>query len=211
MLSRIVRQETQSNKLVEQQGDYLKPYVGLIIQARLGGSRFPGKVLQTIGGRTILETVVARCHEAKLVDKVVIAMPENPMCCLNEEIFIGSEDNVLDRYYQCAKHFNFDVIVRITCDCPLTMPFEIDRCVEAFLSNKVDYVTNRPAMPDGFDVEVFSYQALEKVWTDNKFDEHVTTHIKTMNSLVLDAPKLSVDEPADLERVKQWIGQIKTF
>lgn len=189
----------------------MKPYVGLIIQARLNSSRFPNKILETIGGRTILETVVSRCHEAKLVDKVVLAMPENPMCCLNEEIFIGSNENVLDRYYQCARYYNFDVIVRITADCPLTLPFEIDRCVDYFLSNQIDYVTNRPAMPDGFDVEVFSFLALEKAWSEFKTDEHVTTHIKTMNAVLLDAPKLSVDEPTDLERVKQWIGQTRGF
>lgn len=185
----------------------MKPRVGLIIQARLSSTRFPNKILADLLGKPVLEHVVERCHEAKLVDQVVIAAPHPLGICLNEELFIGSEDDVLDRYYQCATKYNFKIIVRITADCPLTMPSEIDRCITRLLERNTHYVTNRPAMQDGFDVEVFTYQALKEAherWSD----EHVTTWMKTntdYNPIHLEAEKLSLDTAQDLERIKDYV------
>lgn len=186
----------------------MKPKVGLIIQARLSSTRFPNKIQADLLGKPILEHVVERCHEAKLVDLVVIAAPHKLGLCMNERLFIGSEHNVLERYYECARFYGFDVIVRITSDCPLIMPSEIDRCVERILERDTHYVTNRPAMQDGFDVEVFTFQALEEAFRRGEFDEHVTTWIKTntdYNPISLEALKLSVDTAQDLERIKDYV------
>lgn len=181
--------------------------MGLIIQARLSSTRYPNKILADFFGKPVLEHVVERCHEAKLVDQVVIAAPHYLGVCLNEELFIGSEDNVLERYYECAKHYGFDVIVRITADCPLIMPSEIDRCVARILERDTHYVTNCPAMQDGFDVEVFTFIALEEAFKRGK-DEHVTTWMKKneeYNPVLLEAEKLSLDTPEDLQRIKQYV------
>lgn len=194
----------------------MKPYIGIIIQARLGSSRFPGKIRESIYGKPMLEHIINQCHESKLARDVIIASPENPMLCLDERLFIGSEDDVLDRYYQCAKHCGFDIIVRITADCPLIHPIEIDRCIQYLIDHNLDYTTNRPGMPDGFDVEVFTFCTLEKAWQEAKepYDrEHVTSYIKSngFKKHELEPLKLSVDTKEDLERVKQWIGQARLY
>lgn len=191
----------------------MNPPIGCIIQARLSSTRFPKKVLADFLGRTVLETVVERCYESKLVDKIVIAAPHQLGVCLNEELFIGSENNVLDRYYQCAKKYGFDVIVRITSDCPIIPAVEIDRCIERILERDTHYVTNIGAIgrfgcPDGWDVEVMTFKALKESWERKVPDEHVTTWIKSneqFNPVFLEPPKLSIDSPEDLERIKSYV------
>ena len=191
----------------------VKPNVGLIIQARLSSSRFPKKILADFFGKTVLETVVERCYEAKLVNRIVIAAPHQLGVCLNEELFIGSENDLLDRYYQCATKYGFDVICRITSDCPIIPPAEIDRCIERILVRDTQYVTNigakgRFGLPDGWDCEVFHYKALKESWERKIPDEHCTTWIKTneaFNPIFLEPPKLSVDSPEDLERIKDYV------
>lgn len=193
----------------------MKPYTGLIIQARLSSTRFPKKILANFFGKPVLEHIVERCHEAKLVDKVVIAAPHELGICLNEELYIGSEENVLDRYYQCARHYGFNIIVRITSDCPLIEPSEIDRCLNRLFERDTHYVTNRPAMQDGFDVECFTFQSLEEAFKRGIPDEHVTTWIKAntdYNPISLEAPKLSLDTAQDLERIKEYyVSRRKTY
>ena len=196
----------------------MKPLIGCIIQARLTSTRFPKKILADFFGKTVLETVVERCYEAKLVDKIVIAAPHQLGVCLNEELFIGSEHDVLDRYYQCAKKYGFTVIVRITSDCPLIEPYEIDRCINRLLERDTHYVTNRPATFDGNDVEVFTFHALQEAWghAESLEDrEHVTPYMKrdfSLNPISLEAPKLSLDTAQDLERMKAYYeSQRKTY
>lgn len=195
----------------------MNPYIGAIIQARLTSSRFPRKILEPIGGIPVLEHLVNRVHLVRLIDQVVIASPHSPECCLNEEIFIGNENDVLDRYYQASKKYNFDIIVRLTSDCPFIPPAEIAGCIESYLKlNKergIEYLTNvgssgRFGVPDGWDVEVFSAKMLEKAWlntTDLKERENVTPYMKrNENSITIEAPKLSLDTKEDLERIKEW-------
>lgn len=196
----------------------MKPYIGLIIQARLNSTRFPKKILADFFGKTILETVVERCYEAKLIDKIVIAAPHILGVCLNEELFIGSENDVLDRYYQCAKKYGFEIICRITSDCPLIQPYEIDRCINRLLERDTHYVTNRPAAFDGNDVEVFTFHALEKASKESislEDREHVTPYIKRdyeLNPISLEALKLSLDTAQDLELIKEYyVSQRKTY
>lgn len=161
-----------------------------IIQARMGSTRLPGKVLMDIEGRSMLAWVVSRTRRAATVDEVVVAITDSPAddaivaeCAAMEvPVFRGSEDDVLDRYHKTAEAFDADPVVRITSDCPLIDPEIIDRVVTAFTQNRVDYASNTLARgyPRGLDVEVFSRVALEEAW--NRADRphervHVTPYI----------------------------------
>ncbi|MBL6971920.1 MAG: NTP transferase domain-containing protein, partial [Desulfobacterales bacterium] len=133
-----------------------------IIQARMGSTRLPGKVLADINGRPMLWHVVHRVQSAKSIDHVVVATSVNPAddpvagYCLDNgyRYFRGSETDVLDRYYQAAKQFKAETVVRITADCPLMDPLVVDKVVKTFLKGDYDYVTNtlRYTFPDGIDV-----------------------------------------------------------
>lgn len=161
-----------------------------IVQARMGSSRLPGKALKDVHGRTMLARVVRRAGRSALIDKLVVATTEKKVddaivseCdSLGIVYFRGSEDDVLDRYYQAARAFSADSIVRITSDCPLIDPEIIDRVVQAFLDNGPDYASNtiESTYPRGLDVEVFTFGALEKAWREASADfqrAHVTPYI----------------------------------
>ncbi len=152
----------------------------------------PRKVMMKISGKPVLWHLIQRLETSKLIDKIVVATTTNredvPIVRLCEEIgvdvFLGSEEDVLDRYYRAAKKYHADVIVRITADCPLIDPKITARVIKHYLKNKdkLDYVsTNHPAtFPDGLDVEVFSFNALEEAWKSGKKQyerEHVTPYI----------------------------------
>lgn len=199
-----------------------------IIQARMGSSRFPGKVLKDICGRTILERIVERLSFSKKIDRVYIATSETPADDKVEElcreknigIFRGSENDVLDRFYQAAKHFGVadgDAIARITGDCPLLDPNIVDNVIDLFLKNDFDYAANvnPPTFPDGLDIEVMKFSALEKSWKIANLlseREHVTWHIRThpddflIGNLFsdIDYSKLrwTLDEPEDFEVIE---------
>jgi len=164
-----------------------------IVQARMGSTRLPGKVLMDVAGRTMLERVVTRTGRAKLIRDVVVATTTNSRDDLIEALckekswscFRGSEDDVLDRYYQAASVYGPDDIVRITSDCPLTDPEVVDRVVQSFLEGQpnLDFVSNNMptrTFPLGLDVEVMQFSALEKAWRADKnpnWREHVTLYI----------------------------------
>ncbi len=198
-----------------------------IIQARMGSSRLPGKVLSDIRGRPMLWHVVNRARRAHLVDKVVVAATTTraddaiaEFCTAHGiECFRGSEADVLDRYRQAAKEYSADVVARITADCPLLDPVVVDRVIDRFLSNDCDYASNilQYTYPDGLDVEVFSVAALEQAWveaTKPSEREHVTPYLyasekfrtlKLANEANLGANgyRWTVDEEADLEFVRR--------
>ena len=197
-----------------------------IIQARMGSTRLPGKVLADINGRPMLWHVVHRVQSAKSIDHVVVATSVNPAddpvagYCLDNgyRYFRGSETDVLDRFYQAAKQFKAETVVRITADCPLMDPLVIDKVVKTFLEGDYDYVTNtlRYTFPDGIDVEVFSFPALKTAWQEAKSSlerEHVTPYLRNSgrfricnveNEVDLSNRYLrwTVDEPCDLEFVR---------
>jgi spore coat polysaccharide biosynthesis protein SpsF len=161
-----------------------------IIQARMGSSRLPGKVLKEVGGRPLLSYQLERVLKSKFIDKVVVATStlekDNALADFCEEnqvaCFRGSEDDVLSRYYDCAKMYSADTVVRLTGDCPLSDPAIIDAVIQKFLNDKVDYCANTvpiesATFPDGTDVEVFGMEALTKAFQEIKdphFREHVT-------------------------------------
>jgi len=163
-----------------------------IIQARMGSTRLPGKIMKKILGKPVILWDLNRVSLSKLIDEIVVAIPygkENDVIVdtikeCNDKIVTtrGSEDDVLDRYYQAAVQTNADVVVRITSDCPLIDPVIIDQVIKQFLDNDCDYCSNSliRTYPRGLDTEVFSFKVLEKAWNEAKKDyerEHVTPYI----------------------------------
>jgi spore coat polysaccharide biosynthesis protein SpsF len=166
-------------------------HVVAIIQARMSSSRLRGKVMKPILNKPILWHVVNRTSIAQYVHKTVVATSINQpddvivqFCQGNNiPVYRGSENDVLDRYYQCAKEYDAENILRITADCPLTDPQIIDHVIEAFFSGDYDYVTNslEYSYPEGFDLEVASFEAFQQAWRLSTLPserEHVTEYIK---------------------------------
>jgi len=144
----------------------------------MGSTRLPGKVLREILGKPMLGHIIERLRGALLVDKIVISTSINSkdnaiekFALANKiEYYRGSENDLADRLFQTARKFNADAIVRITGDCPLVDPVVVDKVVKCYLKNEghVDYVSNtlKRTYPDGLDIEVISYKALEKIWQE---------------------------------------------
>lgn len=163
----------------------------VIIQARMGSTRLPGKVMKSILGKTILIHDLERIKRMKSINGIVVAttiLDEDDIivdAVKNYDktigIYRGSPEDVLERYYEAAREFKADIIVRITSDCPLIDPAISDIVVETFLSNKCDYCCNNMprTYPHGLDTEIFSFEALEKAWKEAPpFEkEHVTEYI----------------------------------
>ncbi len=200
-----------------------------IIQARMGSSRLPGKVLAEIDGQPLLGILISRVKSSKFLDQIVIATTtekaDDILCdwLINEgvEYFRGSERDVLDRFWQCAKLYRADIIVRITADDPLKDSEIIDKALGMLKrSESVDYVSNtlKPTYPEGLDVEVFRFSALKKANAEATLAserEHVTPYIwknrakfKSLNFEM--TPNLSdwrwtVDKSEDLEFVRSLL------
>lgn len=162
-----------------------------IIQCRMNSKRLPQKISLDIYGKPLLQRVVERVKIAKTLNKVVVATSLYPLddwvediCSENKwDYFRGNEDDVLDRFYQCAKQYKADVIVRITADCPLIDYGIIDNVVNMFLRiyPNIEYGSNLlpRTFPRGLDVEVISYGTLENEWANiDKWREHVTLNIR---------------------------------
>ena len=205
-----------------------------IIQARMGSSRLPGKVLLDLAGRPVLWHAVERVRKARRVEQVSVATTLAPgdesirrFCAKNEiTCFAGSENDVLDRYWQAALSAGAgpgDGIVRITADCPLIDPEVIDQVIAAFLSSGADYVSNvnPPTFPDGLDVEVFSFSALRIAWREAALQserEHVTPYLRNhpekfsahnvTHSTDLSALRWTLDEPADYALLQRIVTEL---
>lgn len=201
----------------------------VIIQARMGSSRLPGKVLKTIKDKTILGYVIDSVSKSNYIDNIVIATTDNDddyaiveYCEENNlNVFRGSENDVLDRYYQCAKKNKAKNIVRITADCPLHDYKVIDKVIEEFINSDYDYVTNtfEYTYPDGMDVEIFTFEALENAWKNSKLlseREHVTPYIRNNKFKVKNVYsdkenpiyRLTLDEPEDFVFIESIINGI---
>ena len=161
-----------------------------IIQARMGSTRLPGKVMADIGGDTMLARVVERIKRAQLLDGVVVASTVNPAdeviadeCQrLDVPLYRGKENDVLDRYYQAATLHQSDTIVRITSDCPLIDPSVVDKVIGAFSAEGPDYASNiiERTYPTGLDTEVMTMSALTRAWQEAReaYERvHVTPYI----------------------------------
>ena len=196
----------------------------------MNSSRLPNKMLADIGGKPMLSHVIDRTMESKLIDKLSVATTTDvtddsidDFCKTNKvHVYRGSEDDVLDRFYNLARLQKADDIVRITGDCPFVDPEIIDEVITVYKDGNYDYVTNsmRYTYPDGLDVEIFSYEALQKAWensTSLREREHVVSYFKysglfkirnVMNpDPVKHEYRWSVDQPADLRFVREVYSQ----
>lgn len=168
-----------------------------IIQARMGSTRLPGKVLMKVMGKALLEYQLERIQRTSLIDEIIVATTENQkddvivdFCNkLNIKTYRGSEKDVLSRYYDAAIVNKAEIVVRLTSDCPLIDPKLIDKVIKLYLDKQnVDYAANtlKRTFPRGLDTEVFSFQALERTYyqaTLSKDREHVTAYMYTNKDL----------------------------
>ena len=190
-----------------------------IIQAHIDSKRLPEKILEKIGRYNMLEHVINNVKRAECVDRVLVAVSEaegNEVLCKIADkwqvsCLIGPESDVIDRFYKGAKEYEADTIVRLTSDCPLISPDMIDLCIRIFEVGGYDYFGNPspPCYPDGLDVEVFSFHALEDAWklALGEDREHVAPYIRNRRGEFkvgyLKDIKLSVDTKEDLEFIKK--------
>jgi len=200
-----------------------------IIQGRMSSSRLPGKVLKDLGGEPVLARVVSRVKRAKLVDRVMVATTLDPSddgiaeWCAKADVpcFRGDLYDVLDRYYQAAKSIGAETVVRVTADCPMIAPEEIDFTIQRFMDTGADFAANRlpppfvRSTPIGMDTEVVSFAALEKAWheakepyerehvmpylydTPGRFKVEVVNHEPNLGHL-----RFTVDTPTDLDQAQ---------
>jgi glutamate-1-semialdehyde 2,1-aminomutase len=195
-----------------------------IVQARMGSTRLPNKVMKLIGGTPMIELLLNRLADSKEVDQIVVATSvDYKNLQLVEHVQKigyaceqGSENDVLERYMQAAKKHNADIVVRITGDCPLVDPGLVDEIIQRFKAENVDYFSNivPPTFPDGLDIEVFTYDSLERAGKealDPSDKEHVTTYLRNSGKFVcagmqnaedLSGLRWTVDEPDDFSVIE---------
>ena len=199
----------------------------IIIQARLGSRRFPEKILKSIGRYNSLELIFKRVSQSKEVNDIIFAIPQNKQNLklkkiikdkINCKVFLGSEKNVLNRYFLAAKKYKSDIIVRITADCPLVDSSIIDDYIKILKKNNLDYVYNGfpHTYPDGLDVEVFTFNAIKIANLKAKNiiqKEHVTRYfrdnINKFKTLHINCPikdisnlRITLDKESDLKVIK---------
>jgi len=199
--------------------------ISAIVQARMSSTRLPGKVMQNIAGKPILQHVLERLGKSWLINEIVVAIAReknSPLPVLARRCgvksFIGGIEDVLDRYYQAAKKYKTDIIVRITSDCPLIDPEVVDRVLSLYLQAQADYTTNtlKRTFPTGLDAEVFPFKVLEQTWKEARQPherEHVTPYIREHpnnfslinleNDKDLSYMRWTVDEEKDLKFVRE--------
>ena len=201
-----------------------------IIQARMGSTRLPGKVMMDLVGKPVLWHVIDRVKSSKFVDKIVVAttISKNDLqivefCAKNKiNVYTGSEDDVLDRYYQTARLFKADNVIRITADCPLHDPYVIDDVISKHLNENNDYTSNtlKETYPDGLDCEVMTYLTLEEAWRNARLlseREHVTQYIIKnekfkmgclLNGMDRSSDRWTLDTDADYEFIKYVYNEL---
>ncbi len=210
-----------------------------ITQARSGSTRLPNKVLKKINDQTLLDIHLNRIKQSKLITELVVATTVNEADQAIVKIanahglksYQGSEQNVLDRFYQCAKPLNPDWVIRLTSDCPLIDAQLIDEVVsKVTITDEIDYGSNvlECTYPDGQDIEVFRFSVLEKAWKEAQLQsekEHVTPYIhknsdfngkslfkalSIKNDQDFQAIRLTVDTPEDFEVINAIIDELGT-
>jgi spore coat polysaccharide biosynthesis protein SpsF len=170
--------------------------IGIILQARMGSTRLPGKVLKPLAGKPMLQWIIERLQKCANADTLILATTtlaqDQPLVALAEtlgiEVFRGSEADVLDRYYQCALVHHLDHVIRATGDNPFVDPEACDRLVAFYLSQQMDYATVSTEREDGYPLgvglEVLSFAALERSWREG----HAPHHREHVNEYILENP-----------------------
>lgn len=212
----------------------MKRKIVALLQARTDSTRLPKKVLKNLFGKPMIIQELIRVNRSNLIDKLVLVTSNEAnddelyKVVLDSEFLVyrGSKDNVLERFYKCAEELKLDsndIIIRLTGDCPIHDAFIIDELIKAFLEADLDYIANcvNPVYPDGLDVEIFTFDALEKAYLGAKKiseKEHVTPYIRDSGLFkTADLEKepihpewrLTVDEPADftvIEKIYNHFG-----
>lgn len=206
----------------------------VIVQARMGSERFPGKVMKRIKGKPLLGYMLERIQRMQYIDEIVVASTES----MDDQVIVdycqrlgvkwyrGSTNDVLSRYYEVAVREAAQVIVRLTADCPLIDPFILDNMVVNFVAAQpnLDYMSNTVSrsFPRGFDCEILSFEALEETYNKAKLPmerEHVTPYIYLRWSLFRVANyfsilgdhsnyRLTVDYPEDFKLISKIITEL---
>jgi glutamate-1-semialdehyde 2,1-aminomutase len=202
-----------------------------IVQARMGATRLPSKVMRPIGGTPLIGLLLGRLSHAQRVEQIVVATTDDARSAplveyvrkLGYAVYQGSENDVLDRYYCAAKSTGAEVVVRITGDCPLIDPGLVDEVIGAFLDQRADYASNTqpPSYPDGLDTEVFTFAALEDAAhkaAQLYQREHVTPYLREAPQFHRinhqhqpdhSSERWTVDEPEDLQVVTRVFERFK--
>lgn len=192
-----------------------------IVQARVGSTRLPNKVMRSICGKPMIELLLTRLSRSQEINEIVVATSDDPrnqplidlVSSLGFQSIVGNENDVLGRFITAGRSANAEIVVRITGDCPLIDPELVDHCVREFRVRGVDYLSNSapPTFPDGLDTEVFRFAALEtaSTETEKRSDrEHVTPYLResgkfstssVSNDADLSSLRWTVDEQADLD------------
>lgn len=209
-----------------------------ITQARIGSSRFPEKILKEINGKSLLEIHLSRILKSRMIGKLLVATTFEPgvekIIAICDSLGVGSHkgslNDVLERFYETALPENPDWVVRLTSDCPLIDAAVIDEIINYAISKGYDYVSNTisPTYPDGLDVEVFRFSALERAMKEANLSsdrEHVTPYIwrnssyksgilfssdSYMREPDLSAIRLTVDTAEDFELIQNLILELGT-
>ena len=206
----------------------------VIVQARMGSSRLPGKTLAPLGDLTVLDWVIQRCSNAADIDEVVVATTDlqsddpiaDHLASTGVTCVRGSSDDVLSRYLKAATHSAADIVVRVTADCPLVDPGLIDDAVALLREDDgIDYVSTslHGGYPRGLDVEALTAATLRRVASDAvdpEEREHVTLHVYRHPDVYRCKPvpgrpihhhpeyRFTVDEPEDLLVVRSIVTSI---
>ena len=201
--------------------------IAVIIQARMNSTRLPSKVLAKLNEKSLFEFLVKRLKKSSLINEIILATTNNsiddPLCekgkDLNLNIIRGSEDDVLNRFFEASKITKANIFIRVTADCPFIDKFLIEDLINDFSTKNVDYLSNcyPPRLPDGLDLEIFTREALISAHQnchDLKKREHVTSWIRESGNFKVGSiqyPKdysnlrLTVDEPEDLVLVRKLV------
>ncbi len=210
----------------------------LVTQARSGSTRLPGKILKEVGEKSLLQIHLERLSKCFKVSQIIVATTDKEEDLIIHDKAIewgfnaerGSESDVLDRFYQAVKDKNADWIVRVTSDCPLLDPALVDKVITFVQENDKDYGSNGfiENFPDGQDVEVFKFSALEQAWKNAKMQserEHVTPYIRNNSDYfgadifsAINYPcesdfskiRMTVDEPRDFDLIELIINKLGT-
>ena len=196
----------------------------VIIQARCGSTRLSSKVLKEIEGKTALEQMINRVSKSTKVDEIMVATTINQedipivnlVSGLGYRVFVGSSDDVLDRYYQAAKLIRPKYIIRLTADCPLFDWRLLDDAIDELEDDSDDLCSYTETFPDGEDLEIIRFEALEEMWHEAHLAserEHVTLYVKNHPEKYklqnyecklgnLKNERWTLDEPEDLEMIR---------
>lgn len=208
----------------------------LVTQARSGSTRLPGKILKEVGEKSLLQIHLERLSKCLKVSQIIVATTDKEEDLIIHDNVIewgfnserGSESDVLDRFYQAVKDKNPDWIVRVTSDCPLLDPALVDQVITFVQEKNKDYGSNGfiEHFPDGQDVEVFKFSALERAWKNAKMQserEHVTPYIRNNSDYfgadiftAINYPcesdfskiRMTVDEPRDFDLIELIINKL---